>query len=304
MDNICRFNKFGYCKYKDKCKKDHVNEECRDGHYCESVKTCTLRHPKMCKRIILEGLCGFAEKCAYSHKRRSNLSSLENANIHEEVKILKAEVDALKKVLKSLIAIREESEDLKKAVEDIKDEIKFLDSSNREVVSKIIKLEKDLADDSDNESETLFEPMVVKKVDKSNSKKSAGDLKCEKCGFIGQTNVSLKKHVNTKHPDECFESSKIEGVNLPEADCILDGIDDLFQMEIVEGEKLYVCNVCDKGFEEDDKIRKHIQRNHKEIILQINKEINEESESDSNSGEESYGDAWLEKFDEDGNFIG
>ena len=75
-------------------------------------------------------------------------------------------------------------------------------------------------------------------------------------------------------------------------------------MEIVEGEQLYVCNICDKGFEEDNKIRKYGQRNQKEIIIQINKEINYESESDNNRGEDSYGDAWLAKFDKDGNFIG
>ena len=26
MKTICKFNKFSYCKYKDKCNKDHVKE--------------------------------------------------------------------------------------------------------------------------------------------------------------------------------------------------------------------------------------------------------------------------------------
>ena len=60
-------------------------------------------------------------------------------------------------------------------------------------------------------------------------------------------------------------------------------------MEIVEGEQLYVCNICDKGFEEDNKIRKYGQRNHKEIIIKINKEINDESESDNNRTVQNYG---------------
>ena len=62
MENICKFNKFGYCKYKEECKKDHVKEECKYGYKCEHVKTCALWHLKMCKMILLEGLCGFGEK--------------------------------------------------------------------------------------------------------------------------------------------------------------------------------------------------------------------------------------------------
>ena len=77
-------------------------------------------------------------------------------------------------------------------------------------------------------------------------------------------------------------------------------------MEMVEGEQLYACNVCDEGFEKSDQIRKHIESNHKEIIKQISKDINnqEGSESGSTCSEESYVDTWLAKFDEDGNFIG
>ena len=54
MEKICKFNKFGYCKYKEECNKDHVNEECKYGYKCEHVKTCALRHPKMCKRIVVQ----------------------------------------------------------------------------------------------------------------------------------------------------------------------------------------------------------------------------------------------------------
>ena len=104
------FYKFGFCKFKQSCKKDHVKEECRSGIYCEHIKTCTLRHPKMCKRIILEGLCQFGEKCAYRHYRRPNLQGEGNANVLEKVNSLKAEVDTLKNTLKMLISIREESE--------------------------------------------------------------------------------------------------------------------------------------------------------------------------------------------------
>ena len=39
----------------------------------------------------------------------------------------------------------------------------------------------------------------------------------------------------------------------------------MFQIEIVEGAHLYACNACDEGFEKDDKIRKHIESDNKDI---------------------------------------
>ena len=101
------------------------------GIYCEQIKTCALRHPKICKRIILEGLCPFGEKCAYSHYRRPNLQGGGNDNVQEEVNSLKAEVDTLKNTLKLLISIREESEHMQSYIRDIKVEIHILTTNNR-----------------------------------------------------------------------------------------------------------------------------------------------------------------------------
>ena len=64
MESICRFYKFGFCKFKETCIKHHVEEERKNGMYCEQIKTCALSHPKMCKRIIQEGLCQFGGQCA------------------------------------------------------------------------------------------------------------------------------------------------------------------------------------------------------------------------------------------------
>ena len=118
----------------------------------------------MCKRIVLEGLCGYGEKCAYSHKIRSNLLSLENENVHEDVEILKAEVTSLKKATKSLTSIREEGEELNRYVKDIKEEIQFLDASNRKLVPRIVRLEEDLTDEPAKESDTSNENTLTMQV--------------------------------------------------------------------------------------------------------------------------------------------
>ena len=43
-------------------------------------------------------------------------------------------------------------------------------------------------------------------------------------------------------------------------------------------------NVCNAWFDTVDKIRKHIEKEHKEVTAQISKAINEKDWSESNSG--------------------
>ena len=55
--------------------------------------------------------------------------------------------------------------------------------------------------------------------------------KCCLCEFVSNTEVSLKKHKNTKHPPSIIKKTK----NIKE-DPILDGIDEHFQIEFLEGD--------------------------------------------------------------------
>ena len=106
-NNVCKFHKFGYCKLKDKCEKEHVNRECPDGSHCKGIQTWALRHPKMCKRIGMQGLCHFRENCAYNHKRKDNWKSDHKNDLHDGVNKHKGEIDSLKKTIQPLINTRE-----------------------------------------------------------------------------------------------------------------------------------------------------------------------------------------------------
>ena len=101
----------------------------------------------------------------------------------------------------------------------------------------------------------------------------------------------------------------------------IDGIEDLFQLEIVEGEELYACNVCNEGFVNNDNIKNHIQKDHYQVLLQIRKEMYEDADEDDGSNDKHKQDdsldtvsdydetdveddeAFLAKFDDDGNLI-
>ena len=43
----------------------------------------------------------------------------------------------------------------------------------------------------------------------------------------------------------------------------------MFQIELVEDETVYVCNTCDQGFEISEEVKKHIQEVHQDIINHI-----------------------------------
>ena len=59
---------------------------------------------------------------------------------------------------------------------------------------------------------------------------------------------------------------------------------------------MYVCNVCDKGFETETEVKKHLQSIHEAILQNINKEANNKEISLDESD-------IFEGFDEDGNRI-
>ena len=65
--NVCQHFKFGFCKFKNKCNKDHKTEEiCINRSSCKTT-SCNKRHPKVCTRFTLEKYCRFGDKCSYFH---------------------------------------------------------------------------------------------------------------------------------------------------------------------------------------------------------------------------------------------
>ena len=56
------------------------------------------------------------------------------------------------------------------------------------------------------------------------------------------------------------------------------------------------CNVCNEGFDQEDEVQNHIEVNHKDIYIKISQNI-ENSESEDNQ-------AFLARFEDDGNLIG
>ena len=92
--------------------------------------------------------------------------------------------------------------------------------------------------------------------------KKEQDLNCDHCDFVGETEMSMQNHIDNKHPSQNIEEKESNSLK---RDCTLEGIEgikDLFQLELLDGEDIYACNICDQGFDREDKIKKHIVECH------------------------------------------
>ena len=266
---VCLYQKYGFCRYKEKCFKRHLKEECKDLN-CPTKKMCNKRHPKLCKRYALEKSCIFGEKCDYLHresemsqdqkKMKDRIEELEQVvkGKSTEEKEMKNAIIELEKVLKAMtrkvIFLEEEVIKIKEGSKDIKNYEPFKDSSdfkNSTPVSAKQKL-----------------PDVETKSFESNKDK----FKCVKCEYKCKKESTLKKHINTKHIEqECkvcmmklgssmellqhiaIEHSSIEKHNKQEENNInIIGIKDLDKVKIIKrNEDMNAVDIeeKDKSFE-------------------------------------------------------
>ena len=137
--------------------------------------------------------------------------------------------------------------------------------------------------DDESDSEVDLSPFKAKLTYENSLKQKRQEFKCDKCDFVGKTELFIKKHKNTKHPLQNIE----EKGSFIKVDYNLEGIEDiedLFQLEVLDGEQVYACNVCNHGFDMEDKIKKHIIKDHKEIVIEISKDMKNNEVTDLNDG--------------------
>ena len=123
--NVCFFNKYGFCKYSDKCRKYHEKELCEKSD-CE-IRECSFRHPRVCKYYRDWGFCKFGEWCMFSHKINKN-----NAVKNDEVKKLERKLKDIE------LELEKQNEKVLKLENEMKD-IYLKVSEKDQTISKINK---------------------------------------------------------------------------------------------------------------------------------------------------------------------
>ena len=193
---ICKHDQTGFCKYRQQCTKEHVDEICKDNFRCKDL-TCKKRHPKKCKNFDVFGKCKFTN-CAYIHV---------DDGINNRVDCLEKYVKDLKEQIEQLNNDKnyrgsQKIDALEREVLELKDNVKKLTINLQATKLQIQQLEDKVQTD-----------VIKNNVTKENSKLDTRDnwLFCEMCDYKCKKNVTLRKHKNTRHNEanyNCNNCSK------------------------------------------------------------------------------------------------
>ena len=243
---MCRFGKFGHCKYQKDCNMKHFTEVCDSLPRCTNIKSCEKRHPKRCKRFETEEGCRFQEECSYNHQIENKCKDLKEVkekvdeleNKHKDMKDLKDKVDVLENKVTELTnkvvnleakkveplekvvkAMCRKVLDLEKQIEDIKINNMSSESAKEPSVSKFEEdknienknkefNEKCSSSFKDDNMVLSSTPKDSKEVVKDGSKKEEL-LDCQHCSYKCKKETTLEKHMITKHQEHpCKECKK------------------------------------------------------------------------------------------------
>ena len=208
-DEVCQFGKFGFCKFKESCKRKHYSEVCESLSMCTNIKECPKRHPKMCRRLNSENKCRFKEECAYNHKR---------IKPNEDVNVLKDKVDILENTVKELTKKVEVQnlEQMERVMHALTRKVLSLENEIEAMKNKV-KTDKKVENEKYLEKESSFNisdikhstPKVLKEKEKTDGSKE-GMINCKECSYKCKKELSLKKHMVTKHESHKCKECKEE----------------------------------------------------------------------------------------------
>ena len=165
--NVCRYHKFGYCKFKTSCKFKHVTVVCDDDR-CKNQHACQKRHPRVCKYFINFGSCKLGSACAYAHQTRRKV---ENGRIEQKLDELMRIIKEKDEIIDELVVKNKEKDGIiEKLVENVKNltiEVKKLKDTKMQISSvevvKNVTLEENENSDNIGSSVVLNDEASVEK---------------------------------------------------------------------------------------------------------------------------------------------
>ena len=254
---VCKYHQTGYCKYRSQCPKYHSTNICKE-MICKDI-SCRERHPRTCKYFSRNNTCKRGEWCAYAHSVNGNQAHLHNLEI--VVKHLKEDVESLTNHIKLINQYHQ------KEIHEIKEHNLNLSNNMSEIMTKIMSIDIECREKLDDK---LHEQQDTEEVDTKNQKR----FECELCGYKCDLEMTLRKHLNTKHPveetqsemeipctytcslcdEKCQTSEKL-------ADHIEDHLEEIRNLDVTDlkkGHTIFECNVCQYQTSNDDEVRKHL----------------------------------------------
>ena len=216
---VCLFNKFGYCKFRERCRKQHISEIC-SSNTCNLFE-CRKRHPKLCRYFKNYGRCKFSP-CAFKHQSQVNddgiedikekMRFLQNAvdEKNNQIEELSSEISRLKIKLSEIedknISVLEVSEKLDTFEEKVEKQFKIMEKMV-EYIAKDLNvfgehvndLAVELHDDIGNLTEARVDTSALDTSLDQTFKNPFLVVKCDLCTFEAKSERGLKTHKTRKH---------------------------------------------------------------------------------------------------------
>ena len=267
--NVCRYFKFGFCKYLERCRFPHVKEVC-ESQECDG-RSCTLRHPRICSYYRDYNRCKFGEWCCFKHVEKDRISVKEIANKVENLEKLIKEKDEIISILVNKMKLIEEKLCMDKKPVNVTE-----DSSDEKEVRKetVEKFKCDLCEYESNSKRGIhihkkkkhekifecdlchktFETEVERRIHrKTHSFKSQfmGGVVCENCGFECKSIYNMEVHIG-----KCFSNNFECGL------CDAK-FEDLTSLELhLRTCEIYECSECYQKIKTITDMKKHFVDNH------------------------------------------
>ena len=228
----CEFNKFGFCKYGDKCSLKHTDTICENIE-CD-ITICDLRHPRPCKYFEIYKRCKFTSYCKYSHGK----CEPTNKDFKKKINILEKQVEILKSFM----------EDSLRKIDSLETEMKRKEKSINELKENVNKSE------DSGVLENILKANVDDKIEhiEKNIKMQGEDIDLLKesmdfCDIMFVDKFKVKIYPNI-YCEKCKRKLRL-----------VDDQDLIQHMESVH--RVFKCHKCDHVAESDRGRRLHIKKN-------------------------------------------
>ena len=132
--NVCQFYKFGYCRFRDTCRKQHIQETCEDIE-CD-LNACNKRHPLTCKYFIEFQRCKFGEYCCFKHEKVTIRNNEENDKLKKKIEQLETAITSLGMLYSDLKKKFEEIDANESSDTDVEAEVVSLSGDVKELMDK------------------------------------------------------------------------------------------------------------------------------------------------------------------------
>ena len=205
-EEICKYNKYGFCKFGKTCFRKHEDQKCEKKN-C-NIWNCSLRHPKSCRFFKEFKRCKFGEFCKFSHdqltaKNYSDeiggmMEKLEN--LKKEIGTKNNEIERLDREIKDLEkGVNGKIVNLEKIVRILQEEVigvkKENESLRASLKGSLLSEKQNNINDTENDHTERAHSNEIKET----TSVGENEYICDKCGFIGKTEAGLKTHNTTKH---------------------------------------------------------------------------------------------------------